>query len=308
MNSHTLTHRPQTHPPHPAPRQLWPADVSRLRLDHHPRIDGADAAALLVQAPGASYWLPETAEFLLVTPWRRRPELVTVHTFGAFGNEPLLLDAVFAQAEADGRAGLVLVDINEARQPQFYARHRFERLEEIVTYTHRFPSRLGAMYREPDLAFARVDFEEPALLRAVEELDHAAFPWFWWNSGSEFHAYLADPSVELWAGVLGGDVVAYIGITSYRRWGHLDRIATLPGLQGRGIGRAALSFSAGRLAELGARQMALSTQGRNQRSRTLYQQSGFQRTPRDDYAIHARVIDRARIHAPAGCDPARADP
>ncbi|HYI23972.1 MAG TPA: GNAT family N-acetyltransferase, partial [Thermomicrobiales bacterium] len=272
------------------PRPLWPADVPRLWLDHHPRLDSADAAALLVQAPGASWWIPDTGEFLLVTPWRRRPHLVTVHTFGAFANERALMDAVATQAESDGRAGIVLVDVNEVRQQEFYDRNGFERYEDLVTYSHRDLGRLAKLPAAPGLSFRAVDGTDPALMRSIEMLDHGAFPWFWWNSAAEFAAYLVDPVVELWAGFLNGEMVAYTGLTMYRRWGHLDRIAVAPALQGRGLGRAALAFSARRLAEQGAKMIALSTQGQNERSRALYDGTGFRRTPRDDYAVHVRVI------------------
>jgi ribosomal protein S18 acetylase RimI-like enzyme len=286
------------------PQQLWPADVPRLRLDHHPRLDSADAAAMLTQAPGASWWLPDTGEFLLVTPWRRRSPLVTVQTFGAFANEDVLMEAVAAQAARDNRAGVVLVDIHEVRHPHFYQRHHFERLEELVTYAHRHPSRLAKLPAAPGLEFVEVDGTDPATIAAIETLDHEAFPWFWWNSGAEFQAYLVDPAVELWAGLLDGDLVAYIGLTMYRRWGHLDRIAVSPSVQGRGIGRATLGFAAKRLADQGARSIALSTQSRNTRSRTLYEGTGFTHTPRDDYAVHVRIIDPERIRAEAGQYPA----
>ncbi len=286
------------------PRQLWPADVPQLRLDNHPRLDSADAAALLTQAPGASWWLPDTGEFLLVTPWRRRPNLVTIHTSGAFANEVVLMDAVASQAERDGRAGIVLVDINEVRHPSYYQRHGFERLEDLVTYSHRNPARLAKLPNPAGVEFVEVDGTNPGMFAAIEALDHDAFPWFWWNSGAEFQAYLVDPAVELWAGILDGDLVAYIGLTMYRRWGHLDRIAVAPGRQGHGIGRATLGFAARRLAEQGARMLALSTQGRNERSRTLYEGTGFSHTPRDDYAVHVRIIDPVRIRASAGEYPA----
>jgi GNAT superfamily N-acetyltransferase len=284
-------------------RQLWPADVGRLRLEHHPRVDAAEAAALLVEAPGASFWIPDTAEFLLVTPWRRRQDLVTIHTFGAFSHERHLVERVAQQAASHGRAGLVLVDVNESRRPAFYARHRFERLEDLVTYTHRAPMQLAAAMRDPAVQFQLVELHTPELLDAVEALDHAAFPWFWWNSREEFLASLADPAVEVWAGLLGQDVVSYVAMTSYHRWGHLDRIATCPELEGRGIGRASLAFAAGRLTRLGARQVALSTQGRNERSRELYHRAGFERTPRDDYSVYVRVLDPERIHGQPGFRP-----
>jgi len=279
------------------PRQLWPEDVPALRLDGHPRLSPEEARLLLAERPGASWWIPGTGEFILVTSWRRRRRLVTAHTFGAFANEDLLLDAVMAQARNDGLAGFVVVDINETRRPSFYARHGLRRIEDIVTYEHRRPSRLASAPRAPDLDFRRVDAADGGLFQEVLELDHAAFPWFWWNSVEEFHAYLTYDGVEVWAGVRNGEVVAYTGTTHYLRWGHLDRIATRPELQGLGIGRAALAFAAGRIVQGGCRRLALSTQGNNHRSRALYQRSGFIRTPNDDYGIYVAPYDESRIYA-----------
>lgn len=285
------------------PRQLWPADVSRLFLEHHSRVDPGQAVALLAESPGSSFWIPETGEFILVVPWRHRPELVAVHTFGAFANEDALLDTAIRHAEAEGRAAFVVVDVNELRKPSFYARHGLQHFEDIITYEHRQPGQFASQPMLPGLEFRPVVGSDPALLRAVQELDHAAFPWFWWNSETEFEIYLDWPGVEVWAGVRGHEVVSYVGITRYRRWSHLDRIASRPDVQGTGVGRTTLAFAMTTMARQGGRRVALSTQGNNTRSRKLYQRTGFRRTPADDYAIFVRPFDEALVFA--GSDPGR---
>lgn len=277
------------------PQRLRANDLPRLDLDHHPRVTAHEADALLIERPGASFWIPDTGEFMLVGPWRHRSELSAVHTFGAFGNEPALFEAVRNHARDSGQAGLVVVDINETRRPSFYVRHGLRRIEDIVTYEHRRPSRLAAMPRQARLEFRRVDGTDPGLLDDVLALDHAAFPWFWRNSVEEFRAYFGYPGVEVWAGVRNHDVVAYAGSTHYLRWGHLDRIATRPDLQGIGLGRTLLSHAAEAMLERGCRRLALSTQGNNLRSRDLYQRSGFVRTPNDDYGIYVTPFDESLI-------------
>jgi ribosomal protein S18 acetylase RimI-like enzyme len=279
------------------PQPLLASDLPRLRLEQHPRLNPDEAVGLLEERPGASFWIPATAEFVLVTPWRHRSELVTVHTFGAFANEEVLLRAAMTEARARGAAGFVVVDINETRHPSFYTLHGLRQIEEIVTYEHRRLSRLASEAPAPTIDFRRVDGTDPALLDEVLAVDHAAFPWFWWNSSDEFQAYLGYPGVEVWAGVQGGEVVAYTGSTHYLQWGHLDRIATRPDLQGSGIGRATLSFTARRIVARGSRRLALSTQGNNQRSRTLYQRSGFVRTPNDDYSVFVASFDDGLVYA-----------
>ncbi len=279
------------------PHPLRPADVERLRLDGHPRLAPEEAVALLVERPAGSCWIPATGEFILVTPWRHRSELATVHTFGAFANEDLLLHAAMTNVRDTGGAGFVVVDINETRQPSFYVRHGLHRIEDIVTYEHRRPARLASAAMELDLEFRRVESSDPGLLRDVLDLDHEAFPWFWWNSPEEFCAYLQYPGVEVWAGIRGGEVVAYSGSTLYRRWGHLDRIATRPDLQGGGIGRATLAFTARMMTQRGCRRIALSTQGNNPRSRGLYQRTGFARTPADDYGVFVASYNDTLVYA-----------
>jgi ribosomal protein S18 acetylase RimI-like enzyme len=268
------------------PRQLWPADISRLRMELHPRLSAAEAASVVLQSPGASYWIPESEEFIIVAPWRHRQEIATVHTFGAFANEDLLMQSVISQAQASEKAAFVVVDLHEVRSASFYLRHGLEPFEEIVTYSHRNPASVKGAGLDRFLQFRQVDHANRDLLEAVIDLDHRAFPWFWWNSEAEFDAYLDYPGVEVWAAMDGNQVMAYAGITRYRNWAHLDRIATEPGRQGTGVGREMLSFVVQDMARKGARSVALSTQGNNQRSRSMYERAGFVHTPRDDYGIH----------------------
>lgn len=272
-------------------RQLWPADVSRLRLANHPRLDEADAAALVIQSPGSSFWSSETGEFLLVTPWRHRPDIITIHTFGAFSHEPELMRAVIDHGREAGYAALVAVDLNETRHPAFYARYGMMKIEDIVTYQHRRPGHITPPAITSDLVFTRVEADDQSMISALLELDHEAFPWLWRNSPAEFEAYLRFPGVEVWLGKLDSDAVSYVGLTNYRGWGHLDRIATRLRYQGRGYGRLALHMAVRRMVELGARRVGLSTQGENARSRALYTRTGFDRTREDDYALFAVVFD-----------------
>lgn len=278
------------------PRQLWPGEVEHLRLDRHPRLTAAHAVELLDQCPGASFWIPNTSEFIVVTRWRHRFELVTVHSSGAFANEDALLRAAMTWARDQGKAGFVMVDSTETRSPGFYARHGLRRLEDIVTFEHRRPASLASESIPDDIEFVKVDRSDAGLLRDVQDLDHAAFPWFWWNSPEEFSVYLDIPGVEIWAGIRDREVVTYSGTTLYRRWAHLDRIATRPSLQGMGLGRATLIFAVRMLVHQGCREVVLSTQGNNPRSRTLYRRTGFVRTPADDYSVFAAPFDESRVY------------
>ena len=276
-------------------RRLLPADIEKLHLANHPHVDEADVVALVVQHPGVSCWIPSTGEFALVTPWRHRSDLVTIHTLSAFENERILLNAVRSYAEDDGIAGVIMVDMNETRSQSFYATNGFCRVEEIVTYHHSNPRSLAHAARLSRLRFIQVNIGDLEWLRGVQQLDNASFPWLWWNSPQEFAAYVRFPSVEIWAGFLGDLLIAYAGATNYHAWSHLDRIATHPDHQGQGFGRESLLFAVQQMVKQGARSVSLSTQATNTRSRTLYEDLGFARTPRDDYAMYAAVLHERKF-------------
>lgn len=278
-------------------------DIGRLNLAGHPRIDATDIRAILAAAPTGSFWIPETGEFILVAPWRNRAALPHVHTLWAFDHDALLIAAAVEATDRAGAAALVMLETGERRRPRFYQQHGFSRVEIIRTYEHIEPEVLARQLDEDAQRFARVTLARPELLALVERLDHAAFPWFWWNSTDEFLAYLQYPGVEVWAGLRDQRVVSYFGFTMFHHWGHLDRIAVMPGLQGQGLGRSALAFAAGRMVRAGARRIGLSTQNSNRVSRRLYESVGYRHTRQSDYDVYGIVLDPDRVYAPAGAAP-----
>jgi ribosomal protein S18 acetylase RimI-like enzyme len=278
-------------------------DVPRLIPAGNPRIDAADLRAILSTSPHQSFWMPESGEFVIVAPWRNRPELPCVHTLWSFRHDgPLIQAAVGAAAERDA-AALVMLETGERRRPAFYHQHGFSRIEIIRTYEHIEPRVLARQYDPGSQKFVRVTPDQPVLLAGVQMLDHAAFPWFWWNSLEEFGVYLRMPDVEVWAGIRAGEVVSYIGFTSFHQWAHLDRIAVAPGVQGHGIGRSAVAYAAKRMVAEGARHIGLSTQSGNRVSRHLYESLGFRHTRQADYDVFGIVLDAGRVFAPAGSAP-----
>ena len=116
----------------------------------------------------------------------------------------------------------------------------------------------------------------------------------WWNSPEEFVEYAGSPGVAIdVARDPDGQIVAYVGTTRFRSWGHLDRIAVEPGLQGMGLGRAALDYAVMALGNAGTRRIGLSTQDNNTASRALYERYGFRRAPSHDYRIYGRWLQSA---------------
>jgi ribosomal protein S18 acetylase RimI-like enzyme len=281
-------------------RPLTPADVDRVMIDPRRGIDADELMALVVQAPGMSFWQPDSGEFILLTPWRHRLELPTIHTVSAFRFESELIRAAIDATEAAGSAGLIYIDSHETRRPAFYARHGLEQIEEIVTYELDRPPSMPLDLASLAQTFIQVPIHDEGWLQAVLAVDHLAFPWLWWNSREEFQTYLQYPGVEVWAGCLGDEVTSYVGLTHYYGWGHLDRIATRPDYQGRGLGREALAFAIDRMVMRGGKRVALSTQGNNARSRRLYANHGFRATPQHDYTVFGAIFDTDRVPRAGG--------
>src|SRR5262249_31679163 len=94
--------------------------------------------------------------------------------------------------------------------------------------------------------------------------------------------------------------VAYVGLTSYLGWGHLDRIAVLPSLQGQGLGQEGLAFALDHLARLGSRRVGLSTQRTNVHSQHLYERAGVRRAWGNDYRVYGRFLRRNGEHPGGG--------
>ena len=274
-------------PPAAAQRALTPRDVPVLRLNWRNRLAPDEARDLLIAYPDRSVWDPASREFAIVGPWRHRPEIAVVRELAAVRHAEDLLTAVVDRCRAADDALVLVVELDETRRPAFYARAGLAPLEEIVTYELEHPSPLPPA---GPLTFAPITHSDPAIADLVR-LDHSAFPWLWWNSAAEFDAYLALPDVEVYLGRdQDGEPLAYVGITSYTGWGHLDRIAVAPDAQGHGLGHQALAFAIAALARRGARRVGLSTQEENLRSRRLYEGFGFRRSRGNDYKLYAAVL------------------
>lgn len=275
-------------------RTLTPADIPELRIGNHPRLKPGDAEAFVVQAAGLSKWHPASGEFLLVTPWRHRDDIPSVNVLHAFEHEDALLAAAIASAEDQGKAAFVLLDAFEIRRPSFYQRNRFERLQSILTYEHRRPQDLLVGAPEPRQVFEPWFGGEDDMLEALVELDHAAFPWLWRNSPAEFLAYARMPFVEIWVGRVDGRITSYFGVTHFRGWSHLDRIAIVPDVQGQGLGRETLRAAIERMLDAGADHVGLSTQKDNIRSRRMYERSGFRETPDLNYDVYGILFEEGQ--------------
>jgi len=280
------------------PQPLTTDLVARHRFDWASRVDINELERIVSRHPGQSFWVPSADELLVVGPWRNRSETVAVAEVSAIRRLDDLIDAARESCFRQGIQAFVMPEWNDTRSPQFYARNRLDLLEDVIS----FEAGTGAT-RPDDLrngAAARIETIDSPLLDRILEIDHAAFPWLWRNSRLEFEHYLLTPGVEIW-GVNDrvGELVGYVGITSYAGWGHLDRVAVAPSRQGEGHGAIAVRFAIARLRQLGAKRVGLSTQRSNVRSQRLYLRIGFQQTRQNDYRIYGTLAADAPAEARA---------
>ena len=266
--------------------------VWRLRLGWSSRFDREDVGRLVFENPGLSLWIPDSGEYVVGGPWRHRSEIASVMELVAPNGAVPLLKAISAASADAGKRLIIASEHHESRQNAFYLSAGYELVEEIVIYEL---SNLGNETAEPSpLRFEVADLRDPNVFRELLTLDHQSFPWLWWNSREEFKNYSESFGVNIY---LGRDEeqrpVSYLGVTRFRNWGHLDRIAVDPALQGRGYGRQSLDWAVHSLVQSGARRIGLSTQARNFRSRRLYERYGFQRVPAQDYALFGQWLGPA---------------
>lgn len=271
---------------------LQPGDARALHLPWSSPFDSRALAEHVRAYPYRSWWMPETGEYVIGEPWRHRAEITAVVDVTARDHGGALIECLRRPHPETAHELVVMTDFIGSRHPGFFGRLQLGLLQEVLCYELRVVS--------PDpprgiLTFTRVTTHRSGDVSALLAVDHAAFPWLWWNSSEEFAAYEDVPGVELFVGAdPNGTPVAYVGITHFRGWGHLDRIGVVPDLQGAGYGLETLRFALQQLTRGGATRVGLSTQANNTRSQRLYHRYGFQRTYQNDYNIYGAWVDPAR--------------
>jgi [ribosomal protein S18]-alanine N-acetyltransferase len=114
-------------------------------------------------------------------------------------------------------------------------------------------------------------------LPAIAEVDAAAFDTLWQNSlPSLEQAY--PQSVLATVAEADGKVLGYQLSTRNPLGAHLARLAVLPALQGRGVGRALVADLIQQAERHGMYRLTVNTQSDNAASLTLYKKIGFRET------------------------------
>jgi ribosomal protein S18 acetylase RimI-like enzyme len=261
-------------------RSLTPNDVGLLRLPS--ARDVRSIREHIACYPGRSVWVPETLEYLVLTPWRNRREIASVEELVASRHASALLQAAFERCVQSGDELFLAIELESRLGSSRYERAGFHLIEEVITYETSVWQRAETAFRGLRLSPVRPG---DARTDVVLHIDQSAFPWLWRNSREELDAYLATPGVAVYLVEADGEPIAYVGATPFSGWAHIDRIAVSPHLQGHGLGWKSLSLAVDDLRRKGARRVALSTQRTNLRSQRLYERFGFWRTPELDYLI-----------------------
>ena len=272
-------------------RLVTPNDVRRLHVSRWSTTSTQRLVEIVGAYPRRSVWNPASGDYAIVNGWRHRPEIAHLFELAAPRDPIAVVRSAMAAASDDGAQLFIAVETDSTRRPAFYERLGMSLMEEVVSLEH--PAPKPREQRVDDIRPLRE--LDGTTLDQIVALDHAAFPWIWWNSAKEFETYVEEPGVELYGVVLGGRIVAYIGFTAFLGWGHIDRVAVVPDLRRQGLGLILTRFAMDRLVRVGARRIGLSTQDTNVPARRMYEKLGFVRQLATDYRLYGRWIDeRAR--------------
>lgn len=261
---------------HPQIEPLRPRDVRDLRLPWLSRFAPDTLSAHLDAYPDLSLWVPRTGEYAVSAQWRRRPEIAELVEVSARKGKPALLTALIERLRGhDYRLALMSDEVWKS-DAKLYRDIGFSHLERVVIFQKDLRRECDPPDRElPALDFIPMSERDLDLLL---EVDHASFPWLWWNSAPEFEDYMRIPGVHILLALHAGEPVGYVSFTMYNGWAHLDRIAVVEKRQGRKFGAAQLRYVLCAMQNLGAASVQLSTQENNLQSHKLYKSFGFRQT------------------------------
>lgn len=241
-------------------------------------------SALRVPAPVTS------ADGIRLTPWRAEPAVVHL-ALTATRRQPLSSDVLTRVVDGLRQRGIRSVVTAALASPdqRVFVDAGFHIVERLYLLRHRLDP-MPPLLPIPTRRARRRDQE------AALAVDRAAFLPFWQMDDVALNEALAATRSSRLRVIDGpeGDVVAYAvcGRTASR--GYVQRLAVHPDHQGLGYGRALLFDGLHWLARWGARDALVNTQVGNERSRTLYERSGFKMQPAGLAVLRLDIADPAR--------------
>jgi ribosomal protein S18 acetylase RimI-like enzyme len=260
-------------------RQSWLNGFSREELTRHVELH-----------PHFCWWVRRSGDYIVGEPWRRRSDIGCIAELNARGPARDALTArLFEVFVAQGYQAVVLGYHGGEEYAHYYANLGFSSLERVVYYEK--PNMQLSYRPSVEVASGEVSIEplKPDELSGLIAVDHAAFPWLWWNSREEMAQYQAMDNVGIYLARYQGQALGYFSYTLFERWGHLDRIAVDPRARGLGLGAAQLARAIAEMRLRGVQRVTLSTQETNTQSRKLYEGFGFRLTS-ESYHIYGKML------------------
>jgi [ribosomal protein S18]-alanine N-acetyltransferase len=153
----------------------------------------------------------------------------------------------------------------------------FQPLESIVTLRREGTLVPERQDTDTNVSFRVADWHD---IPAVAEVDHRAFEPTWQLSATSIR-FAARMSARFTVAEIDNKIVAYQLSTLYREGAHLARLATIPDIQGKGIGGMLLDEMIRHYVRRNVFSITVNTQRRNVKSLSLYKRFGFDFTGLD---------------------------
>ncbi len=281
----------------PVLEPLRPEHVAGLNLNWNSHFNTAGLRNHILEFPGLAWRIQGQNEYIVGDQWRRRDNVGQIVETRARLHRAELVNALLEEYSRRDYGAVVIGTDEQSDNSKFYKEAGFYELERIVYY-EKSDMLLNYDYKKHPSKPIMLPFQSsqfPDLL----EVDHAAFPWLWWNSRVELEHYVRQEGVTVYLAYLekpDGKLqpIGYAGFTLYERWAHLDRLAVIPGLQGQLIGAYQLGYIIELMAERGARRVTLSTQENNHQSQRLYEGFGFRRVRSLEYSLIGKWLKESK--------------
>lgn len=218
------------------------------------------------------------AGFALLGHWRRSLGNGAIHVFEAPIRKRRLFLQHLLEVMADSGVKSVVSPMAMPYEVPFYKRAGFLVEEKLILYskTNRkgvFGFRRDSLAGECPETSGSVREYEPGDFKATLIVDNRAFSPFWAFGEEELDLLLEDAF-----GLVAeaeSRLAGYALISERSQWGSILRLAVDPELQGRGLGAGLLSAALEWFKERGVKEIGLSTQADNERSKRLYRRFGF---------------------------------
>ncbi len=238
-------------------------------------------------------------------PWMDSLEAITRLAFDGHR----LVGALAASQPVDGASWLRIAAVHDAADPSVVLPALWEAVKPALIETGgvqvavlvlrewlgKYVSALGFRFLEDIVTLRRGDQPLPPLmlpegvtirmlhnddLTRIAAVDRAAFAPPWQMSAQEvYHA--AQIAGYCTVAQIGTQIIGYQLCTVYFDGSHLARLAVLPSMQGRGIGRALVSGAIQHFTARGIPAMTVNTQANNIQSQRVYTRLGFKRNGYD---------------------------